>query len=273
MRIGFYTFLIMLMTLSPVSATAGETYKLSMLPRYSSDEINRRIRSLSQYIAENTGAVIDPVVTSDFTQYEKQIKNGTISIGYQNPSIYTMVSETHEVLAMALKSEDRDKFRGIIITRKDTGLHTLRDLRGKTISIVGHTSAGGYLSQKLSLMKAGIDVEKACTIVEAVENKQENVILAVYAKDADAGFIRESALTIVDKYIAANQIKVFRECEWLPNWAFSVKRNMPKNLKLQIQNALLRLKPGHPVLDALKIDGFRTAKDTDYDVVRAALKK
>lgn len=268
-----YRLLVVLITILPVSVMAGETYKLSMLPRYSSDEINRRISPLSQYIAEKTGAAIDPVITSDFTQYEKQIKNGAITMGYQNPCIYTMVSGAHEVLAMALKTEARDKFRGIIIARKDSGIESIADLRGKTISIVGQTSAGGYLSQKLTLMKAGIDVEKACTIVEAVENKQENVILSVYAKDADAGFIRESALDVVDKYIAANQIKVVSRCEWLPNWAFSVKRTLPKNIKLQVQTALLSLKSGHPVLNALKIEGFKIATDSDYDTIRKALNK
>jgi phosphonate transport system substrate-binding protein len=138
------------------------------------------------------------------------------------------------------------------------------------ISIVGFTSAGGYLSQKLSLMEAGINVETECTIAEAVDNKQENVILAVYTGEADAGFIRESALHQADSYISAAQIKVVSECAWLPNWAFSVNRAMPTKTKKEIQAALLDLKPDHPVMKALKIDSFRSAGDGDYDPIRRA---
>jgi phosphonate transport system substrate-binding protein len=265
-----YAFVIIGLSLLPGKPWAAESYKLSMLPRYSSEEINRRISPLAEYLAGKTGTKIEAVITSDFSQYEKQLKTGTIAMGYENPYIYTLVSGTHEALAMAVKGKDRDKFRGIVIARKGSGLSSLKDLRGKMISIVGFTSAGGYLSQKLSLMEAGIDVEAECTIAEAVDNKQENVILAVYTGEADAGFIRESALHQADSYISAAQIEVVSECAWLPNWAFSVNRTLPAATKKAIQTALLELKPDHPVMKALKIESFRPAGDGDYDPVRRA---
>jgi phosphonate transport system substrate-binding protein len=260
----------LLIVFSPGAIVAGEAYKLSMLPRYSSEEINRSIGPLAEYLSQLTGATIEPVVTSDFAQYEKQLKSGAIAIGYEDPYIYTLVSGTHQALAMAVKGKDREKFRGIIITRKDRGLSKLADLRGKTIAIVGYTSAGGYLSQKLSLMKVGIDVAADCTIVEAVDNKQENVILSVYTGEVDAGFIRESALHRADDYISPAQIQVLSKSAWLPNWAFSVDRRLPGEIKKDIQAALLLLKPDHPVMKALKIDHFRLAADSDYQPVRLA---
>ena len=266
------TLITILISLFQTSINAAqETYNLSMLPRYSSNEINRRINPLSEYLSKKTKHNIEPVITSDFAQYEKRLKNGSIELGYENPYIYTLVSETHEVIAMAVKGIDQDKFRGIIIARNDSELLRFEDLRGKTISIVGYTSAGGYLSQKLSLMEAGIDVDKECKIIEAVDNKQENVILSVYTGDVDAGFIRESALNQADEYIAPSRLMVVSACAWLPNWAFSVKRTLPADLKEQIKTALLDLKPNHPVMKALKIRLFRPAKDSEYNSVRRAL--
>lgn len=46
-----------------------------------------------------------------------------------------------------------EKFRGIIITRKDSPINKIDDLKGKKIMIVSPSSAGGYLSQKLYLEK------------------------------------------------------------------------------------------------------------------------
>lgn len=263
-------FCTLLLISTPFPGNAGESFKLSMLPRYSSEEINHRISPLAEYLSQMTGAQIEPIVTSDFSQYEKQLKSGAIAMGYENPYIYTLVSGTHEALAMAVKGKDRDKFRGIVIARKERGLSTLGDLRGRTIAIVGYTSAGGYLSQKLSLMQIGIDVAKDCTIIEAVDNKQENVILAVYTGEVDAGFIRESALHQADDYISASQLTVVGESAWLPNWAFSVDRRLPDHLKREIRSALLLLKPNHPVMQALKIDQFQPAVDSDYQPVRLA---
>lgn len=268
MRLIYVSLLVLIIT-APVSIFA-KTYKLSMLPRYSPEEINRRIIPLAKYLSKKTGQTIEVVITSDFAQYEKQLKNGSIEIGYENPYIYTLVAGRHEAIAMAVKGKDKDRFRGIIITRTESTLSSLKDLKGKTISIVGYTSAGGYLSQKLSFINAGINLETEVNISEAVNNKQENVILAVYAGEVDAGFIRESAFHRADNYIANSQIMVISKCAWLPNWAFSVQKDLPGQFKKDIQAALLDLRTGHDVLKALKIDSFRYAIDHDYETVRKA---
>ena len=248
----------------------AETYQLSMLPRYSSEEINRRISPLAGYLSKKAGVTIEPIIINNFTQYEKRLKNGVIEIGYENPYIYVLVSQTHEVLAMALKGKGGDKFRGIIIVRSGSDIVSVNDLKNRRISIVGRTSAGGYLSQKLTLMQNGLDVEKDCQVSEAIDNKQENVILSVYTGDVDAGFIRESALHMADKFVPPSMIKVINRSAWLPNWALSVKRSLPEEKKKAIKKALTDLKKDNPVIKALKIINFRAATDEEYDPVRQA---
>lgn len=249
---------------------AAETYQLSMLPRYSSEEINRRISPLARYLTKKIGTTVEAVITNDFTQYEKRLKNGEIEIGYENPYIYVRVSDSQEVLAMALKGKGGDRFRGIIIVRAGSNLVSIDDLKNRKISIVGRTSAGGFLSQKLTLMQKGIDVEKDCQIIEAMDNKQENVIFSVYTGEADAGFIRESALHMADKFVPASMIRVINRSAWLPNWALSVNRSLPEKKKKAIQNALISLKKNNSVLKALTITSFRAATDEEYDTVRQA---
>jgi phosphonate transport system substrate-binding protein len=245
-------------------------YKLSMLPRYSTEEINRRISPLAQYLSKETGLEIVPVLTSSFDQYSKQLAGGSIDIGFENPYIYVLASDSHEVIAMAEKGKDGDRFRGIIITRKGSPIKIIDDLLDKRIAIVGYTSAGGYLSQKLTLLENDIDVQQDCTVEEAPDNKQENVVFSVYTGDVDAGFIRESALHKVDEFVPQGSITVLEKTAWLPNWALSVSRKMPPEDRDKIVKAVLALKPGSPVLEALKITSFRKAGDSEYNNVRKA---
>ena len=84
-------------------------------------------------VLNKTGLQITPVLTSTFDQYSKQLSTGGIDIGFENPYIYVLASQAHEVVAMAVKGKDGDKFRGIIITRSDSPLGMVDDLRKKRI--------------------------------------------------------------------------------------------------------------------------------------------
>jgi len=254
---------------SPQQAEAAK-YQLSMLPRYSTEEIYNRITPLADYLKEKTGLDIATTLTTSFDQYTKQLLNGRIAIGFENPYIYVLASKSHEAVAMAIKGADGDKFRGIIITRKDSPIKSLADLKGKRIAIVSYSSAGGYLSQRLTLLKENIDVNKDCQVEVAPENKQENVVFAVLTGDVDAGFIRESALPRMEQFVPMGEIRVLARTAWLPNWALSVRRSITADDKEKIINAIRSIPKDSPVLQALHIKGFRPASDHDYDPVREA---
>ena len=270
-RMNFFIFLVVTSFFFP-SLSSAETarYQLSMLPRYSTEEIYKRITPLVSYLKEKTGLAISPILTTTFDQYTKQLQNGRISIGFENPYIYVLASKSHEAVAMAIKGADGDKFRGIIITRADSPIKSLEDLKGKRVAIVGYSSAGGYLSQRLTLLEKKIDVNKDCQIEIAPENKQENVVFAVFTGDADVGFIRESALARMQEFVPMGAIRVLARTAWLPNWALSVYRAMDPADKEKIIQAIHSIPKNSPVLQALHIKGFRPASDRDYDPVREA---
>lgn len=254
------------------SVVAADGYKVSILPRFYPERLTAMMSPLVDYLKEQTGKDFKLVLTKNFEDYENRLNSGEIEVGYENPLVYTRVAARQEVVAMAVDREGGDGFRGIVITRPDSGIRSLADLRGKRVMIVGETSAGGFLSQKLSLLEAGIPVAEI-EMESAADNRQENVIIAVSIGDADAGFIRESALHVADKYIAPGSIEMVVETAWLPNWAFSVDRQLPTDIKNAIAAAVLKLDDAaHPALKAMELVSFKPATDSDYDSIRRALR-
>ena len=261
----FFTLILFCFSSSPVLA---EEYKLSMLPRYFPEKLTAMITPLAAYLSRETGKTVEPVLTGNFASYEAELLKGKIAIGYENPLVYVNVSGSHEVLATAVKGKGGDKFRGIIISRPDSGIAKVADLKGKKVMIVSKASAGGFLSQKLTLTENGLDVNSDCQVIEAADNRQENVIISVSIGDVDAGFIRESALHKADQFIMPGSIKTVVETAWLPNWAFSVSRDMPQEQKDAIRTAILKLDKEGSVLQALGLTAFKAATDSDYDIMR-----
>ena len=252
---------------------ADEIYSISMFPGYSCEQTGNRISPLAGYLSRKTGTTVKPVIFSDYSIYTNRLINGTIAIGYEDSVVYVAASDSHEVIATAVNGESGDKLRGIIIAGPDSGIESINDLRKKKIMILGQNSAGGYLSQKMTLLENGIDVERDCEIELSSDNNQENVIISVSIGDVDAGFIYESAIDSANKYVKPGSIKVVAYCAWLPNWAFSVKRSLPEETKEAIKNALFELKKGAPELKAINVDQFRSASDSDYDIIRNLLER
>lgn len=258
-----------ILSLWPLCASAD--YTLSITPRFSPEELLKRITPLAKQLEKVLGEPVEIVLSSDFTDMERRMKNGQIDIAYVNPIVYPLASEAHEALAIVSKGAGGSRLRGLVITRADSNLISLEDLKGRSAVIVGFKSAGGYLSQKVGLEKRGFNPETAMRLSEAKDNKQENVVLSVYLGDADVGFLREDALHIADQYVPPSQIRVILRGEWMPSWAISVKRSLPDGVKDKIRQTVLSLQTGDPVLKALKADGFVAGSDADYDVYRKAL--
>ena len=194
-------------TVSPAHAQSG--YKLSILSIYSSAETNAQIRPLAKHLSAALKAPVEPVIYSDNAQYEKALNSGEVDFGFENPPVYVKLN-THEAVAMALQGAEGDMYGGVIVTRSDSPIKTIADLKTKRIAIVSQTSGGGFLSQKLTLLENGIDIAAEATLVEAVENKQENVLLSVHLDEVDAGFVRESALHMTDNFIPSGRLKVLQ---------------------------------------------------------------
>jgi len=272
MNIRKILVLILAVLILPCSALS-EIYKISIIPRYSAEENLKLTSLLAKYLSSKTGKAIEPLITRDYSEFEKMLLSGEIDISIENPTVYVRISSVHEVIASAVDDLGGGMVRGLVIARKGGAIKTLADIKGKKVCIVGKTSTAGFLSPKLKLVSEGIIVEKDCSLVEAVENKQENVIFSVLAGDTDAGFIKEAAFHKADEYIPPASLSVIGQGSWLPNDALSVKKTMPQELKKALFEAVTSLKEFDEIMEGLKITSWKPAKDSAYDPVRTALEQ
>lgn len=237
-------------------AAAAGTYRFSVLPRYFSVVILERFGPLADHIASQAGIEVEFTIPQDFSEHISLVRKGDVLLSYQNAVVYAKVSGEVTPLAIASQGKDKTRFRGLIIVRSDSGINSIADLRGKSVSVVSMTSAGGYISQREFLSQNGIKVEFDMIPSEAADNKQENVIFDVFSKKSDVGFIQENALHRVDKVIDPSKIKVLVQTSWLPNWIFAVHNSVAPELAAKIQAALINLPPSDPILKAADLDGF-----------------
>lgn len=265
-----WSVMVAIVLLGMQQPTYAAGYRLSVTPRFSAKEMFNRLGPLAKLLGENLRSPVELVLASNFQNYENNLQEGQYDIAFSNPTHYSKASILNEVIAMESK-DNGPRMRGSIIVRVDSTINSVHDLIGRSVAIVAWDSTGGFLSQKVFLEEQGILPKEQLRLQEAHDNKQENVLFAVFHNDVAAGFINEDAFHIVDNYLPANQIRVLANTAWLPNWAVSVKRSLPIMTKEKIRRIILGMRPGDPVLNALKTKEFVGATDSDYDVIRKAL--
>ncbi len=259
------------------TGVATAEIKLGTLPRASAAEMQAIFAPLAEYLARETGEKIRIVVPKSFEDFKQAVKSGQMDIGFANPLVYVQVKEQLDVEPLALSSEVKSgtRLRGIIIVRKDSGINSPQELRGKKISFMDKDSAAGYIFQILLLSKAGLDFNKDITILPFAK-KHENVTMAVFNKTADAGGIREDELEKMKDKLDLSQLRIVGYTDYFPNWPLFATPKLNKEAASRIKTALLKLKPNDPqnekILGPARLTGFIPVSDKEYDGLRSAAK-
>lgn len=252
-----------------------KTIKVAVLPLYSPLTIYKRYDPLMRYLSEKTGYEFKLVIPKNFEEFMQIVSEGKVNFSYQNPYVFSLISKKYPIKPLAITvGEDcttdegicgGEKFRGIIITRKDSPINKIDDLKGKKIMIVSPSSAGGYLSQKLYLEKKGFNLNRDLKLIDA--KRQEKVIIGIYKGEADAGFVREAALSVWSDEVDLSKIKILDYGEYLPNWPFAVVNNKNPELTEKVKKLITELND-QTILSKAKVKGFKESTDEDYKTLK-----
>jgi len=183
---------------------------------------------------------------------------------------YIRSAKTYQVIAHN-KEFGKSTMAGAIFVRKDSGITSLAQLRGRTVMFGGGEDAMiSYIAPVFMMLQAGLkkDDFKSRFAVTPI-----NSVIGVYTKQADAA---GSADIVVGQPVITNAINVdeltaLAVSEQLLQLPWAVKRSMPAQLRETIQSRLVELDnspAGKSVLKAALLTGIGTAEDKDYDAHR-----
>jgi phosphonate transport system substrate-binding protein len=173
-------------------------------------------------------------------------------------------------------------YKGQFIAKKDSGIKTLADLKGKTFCFVDPNSTSGYIVPRIILKANGVDPD---TDLKATQNagSHNNVGLAVYKGDCDAGVTYIDVLTDKTANLAAtypdiaDKVGAFADTDRIPNDGVQFVKDMNPAIQSAIVDGLVAMAAdpgGNAILRGLyTINGFQKIDATFYDDFAAVLKK
>jgi phosphonate transport system substrate-binding protein len=154
-------------------------------------------------------------------------------------------------------------YRSEIAVPKDSPIHSIDDLKAHAKDIVfafsDPASTSGNLYPRVGLLSQGIDPEKDFKKVLFAGNHLDTV-MAVKSGKVDAGGFMVSAATrlISTGKMAPDDIRVIWTSDLIPNSCYAVRKDLPEQLKKDIQSALVDMPQRDPQLAASLLGLYRT---------------
>ena len=148
--------------------------RLAFIPQENPDKLLGDIAAITGWLAEQIGVPVKGFVTIDHAAAVEALRNGDADISFMGALPFVLAEA--EIGAVPLLSEvyrDAPSYTGRIFVRRDSGIETLADLRGKDIAFADPISESGYLYPLAEFIDAGLiaapnnaDTNSGCVVIK-----------------------------------------------------------------------------------------------------------
>ena len=267
MKIAPLICLLVAMALAPAARAADHFLVMGIFPRYNATETTTRYSPLAEYLQQRLGRKILLETSKDFQSFWHGIEERRYDLVQYNQYHYLRSAKAYQVIAHN-KEFGKSTMAGALYVRKDSGITSLAQLRGRTIMFGGGQDAMiSYIAPVYMMLQAGVKKEdfKSQFAVTPI-----NSVFGVYHKQADAAGSADNALAqpVVRGAINTDDLVLLAVSDQLLQLPWAVKRAMPAQLREAIRASLVDLEnsdAGRNVLKTALLTGIGKADDKDYE--------
>jgi phosphonate transport system substrate-binding protein len=278
---GLAVFLAVMAGLAVITAAAGPAEQLVMAitPSAKPTELFKAGEVFAAELGRKLGVRIKVYMPTDYLGVVEALRNKTTDIAFVHPAGYVFAHREAGAQIVAVDVwHGKTSYTSRIFVRRDAGIKSLEDLRGRTIAFVDPGSTSGYVYPMVMLIKKGLvkNRDPKTFFKDAVfAGTHEAALLALLngSVDAVASFEMAPRQYLRDKE-RVERLTHIAETEPIPEAGVIVREGLDPALVKKLFDALMAFNaPEYRSMlkDFYEIDGFAPARDSDYDPVREAI--
>ena len=259
---------------APADATT-QVYRFAVHPLHNPQKLSEAYQPLMNHLNRQLqGTRVELEASRDYQAYELKYRAREPAFLLPNPwQTLDAMKTGYHVMAMAGDAED---FKGIFIVRRDSGIKTPADLKGKAVSYPSPTALAAAIMPQYFLHTRGIDVNR--DIQNAYVGSQESSIMNAYLGKSAAGATWPPPWRLFQKDhpVEAAQLELIWETPPLMNNSVMAREDVPQAVREAVRKALLDLAltpKGKAILAGMQTARFHAADDASYDIVREYIKR
>jgi len=281
-RILLVLALALLLAACARSPDSSRLLRVGFVPAEDAQQVIQNAQPIVDILHQRLGMEVQPFVATDYTGVVEALRVNKLDIAFLTPASYVLAKSEANV-RVALKSERKGNpyYYAAIITRADSGIKKLEDLRGKTFAFGDPLSTSANVFPRKMFHDRGIDPVRDFKQI-LYSGGHDATVLAVLNGKVDAGATYANSPDSEDtawmRYLKnpedAKKIRAIAFSEPIPADNLVINGNLDESIARRVEEIFIELSrdpAGKKMLrDLYQIDGFVPASDKDYDSVRQA---
>jgi phosphonate transport system substrate-binding protein len=246
-----------------------------------------RFEPFTVYLSEKLGRKVEMTLVNTF-DVEALAKKNEFDFFHVNSVIAVLLKERYkaEFLAVDVQGRNGHMATGTLIARKESGIKTIADMKGKTLLFGPALAPFGYMAQYAMMLDNGLDPEVDLVRYDIPPGslKHDKIMYGVEYGKYDVGAAPRIDLDrmAADDIINLDDYHIIAESEKMPYCTIGAAAHVDKGLQEKVKNILLNLKKDETalvdgevlkVLKRMGLDGFHPAIDSEYDIIREKLRR
>ena len=255
--------------------SAIQELRVSAIPDENPQELLRIYAPFVNFLSKETGFSVKFTPVVDYAATVEGLAANRLDLVWYGG--FTSVQATRRAKGatrIAMRKEDV-QFKSEFITRPNSGIRTLKDLKGKTFTFGSVSSTSGHLMPRYFLLQSGIIPERNFSKFN-FSGAHDATAAWVQAGRVDAGalnFLVWQKL-VQNRKVDTSKVNVFWTTPAYVDYVWVVRGGIPQDLVAKIRNAFLKLDYKNPedkiLLDLHRTKGYIPAKDSDWKGIEDA---
>ena len=233
-----------------------------------------RYRQLVRYLSRRTGYDIRITVFPHYQDVVESFAAKKIDAAFFGSYTYVLAHERvqAQVIARPQWRDGSSTYRGLLIVRRDSGIRSVEDMRGKRFVFVDRDTTAGYVLPLAYFRRHGVDY-RSWFRETYFAGTHADAVLDVLNREADAGAVKNTVferLAGEDPRVGTELIVLDQSPE-MPENGLVIRDDLDASVRERLTEALLTMqddREGALALISFGARRFIRTTDDDYSAVR-----
>ncbi len=266
-----------------------EKLTVQFVPSQNAETLEAKAKPLEKLLTDELDIPVEVSVSTNYNTIVEAMKSKKVDIGFLPPTAYVLAHDQKaaDVLLQAQRygvnddgtptDELVDFYKSQFIVKKDSGIDSLKDMKGKKIAMQDVTSTAGYVFPAVELKSEGIDPLKDMEVTTVKGHDQ--AVISLLNDDVDVAVTFQDARNIVkgDQPDVFKDTKIVKFTENIPNDTIAARSDMTDEWKDKVTEAFVNIgkdKEGQKIIrDVYSHEGYVKSDDSKFDIIREYDKK